>query len=146
MYGCARQEQTLRDFAHQKFGPAATALVQSYADGSFDAVVERCRARRSGSAADLDALCLWLEPASLEVLGRTGEADLALKSTCEALPHAGPRSDARAKLVALLLLSLTDAVKRGKYQPSEERRAALPRQYCALCEVPESQLVEAMRP
>jgi hypothetical protein len=145
MYGCEEYRNRLHQFENREFGPAATKLVQAYSSGQFEEVARACRAGGGGSPDDAQTLCIWLEPAALEVLGRTDEADQALKRVCDAMPRASARSDARAKLLVLVLASLSDVARAGQYRPTEAQRQTLPGHYAGLCGVPEAQLRQVVQ-
>jgi hypothetical protein len=81
-----------------------------------------------------------LVPASLYVLGRDAEGLLQIAGTCGRMPPAGPENDARASLIALVMLGLGQANQSGHFQRDEAARHELVSAWLTACEVSESDL------
>jgi hypothetical protein len=80
-----------------------------------------------------------LTPAALYVRERDDEALTLLESICQHMPPMSER-DSRAKLLALVMMSLAEAADGGHFQRDEEARAAMLESWLSACKVSETDL------
>jgi len=81
-------------------------LTDSFARGEFENVIAACRSLQADPQSGARAWCAGLAPAALYALGRDAEALMLIAGTCGHMPPATPESDARASLIALVMVGL----------------------------------------
>lgn len=139
MYGCPEYEQRLAELTR-----AGGDVSDRFARGEFEAVLSECQSLTNDSDGGLRAWCAGLVPASLYSLGRDEEALSALAGVCTRMPPASPDNDARASLIALVMLALSEAAQSGRFQSDEARRSQLFSSWLETCQVTEPEVKEAV--
>ncbi|HVJ15887.1 MAG TPA: hypothetical protein VM686_10600 [Polyangiaceae bacterium] len=126
------------------FEPGESALTDSFARGEFENVVSACQSLQADATSNARALCAGLAPASLYALNRDGEALMLVAGTCGHMSPASPQSDARASLIALVMLGLAEASSHGHFQRGAPERAELLSSWLEACQVSEGDVRNAV--
>ena len=129
LYGCPEYEQQLA-----ALGAAPEAVPDRFARGDFEGVIARCRSLDGDAENGERAWCAGLSPAAQHALGRDEEALAQIGEICRRMPQ-GPDNDARASLIALVMLGLAEAAREGRFQRDDAQRSALLARWTAACGV-----------
>jgi len=117
------------------------ALKKAFDAGQFQQVVAECPDLQDQSASfDTRSWCSALVPASLHALGKHDAALARVAESCKMMAPAGPKSDARASQLTMIMLVLTEAHGAGHFEATSDERNALLQGWLEACQVPLEQV------